>query len=172
MTNNDILRKVRFTFDITDDEMIGIFKKAGKQVSRSEISNWMKKDDDVAYVNLVDKNLAYFLNGFIILRRGKKEGPLPIAESSLNNNIVLRKLKIALDLKDEDILELLTYADFRLSRHELSAFFRKPTQSKFRKQQKPLPRKSGRRTKEPFQPLQVLLQTSLTPRPKHRHPPQ
>ncbi len=133
MTNNDILRRLRFTFDITDDTMINIFKDAGKEVSRSEISNWMKKDDDIAYVNLVDKNLAYFLNGFIIMRRGKKDGPLPIAESKMNNNITLRKLKIALDLRDEDILELLSYVDFRLSRHELSAFFRKPTQSKFRK---------------------------------------
>lgn len=132
MTNNDIIRRLRYTFDISDDEMIGIFKNAGKEVSRSEISNWMKKDDDIAYVNLVDKNLAYFLNGFIIMRRGKKDGPLPIAESKMNNNITLRKLKIALDLRDEDILELLSYVDFRLSRHELSAFFRKPTQSKFR----------------------------------------
>ncbi len=133
MTNNDILRKLRYTFDITDDQMIKHFANAGKEVNRSEISNWMKKDDDPAYINLVDKNLSYFLNGFIIQRRGKKEGPLPLAESKINNNIILRKLKIALDLKDDEILELLSYADFRLSRHELSAFFRKPTQSKFRK---------------------------------------
>jgi len=133
MTNNDVLRRLRYTFDITDSQMIKMFADAGKEVNRSEISNWMKKEEDPAYVNLVDKSLSYFLNGFIIFRRGKKEGPLPIAESKLNNNIILRKLKIALDLKDEDILELLGYADFRLSRHELSAFFRKPTQSKFRK---------------------------------------
>ncbi len=133
MTNNDVLRKLRYTFDITDSQMIKLFSIAGKEVNRSEISNWMKKDDDPAYVNLVDKNLSYFLNGFIINKRGKKEGPLPIAESKINNNIILRKLKIALNLKDSDILELLSYADFRLSKHELSAFFRKPTQGQYRK---------------------------------------
>ena len=133
MTNNDVLRKLRYTFDITDSQMIKLFSIAGKEVNRSEVSNWMKKDDDPAYVNLVDKNLSYFLNGFIINKRGKKEGPLPIAESKINNNIILRKLKIALNLKDSDILELLSYADFRLSKHELSAFFRKPTQGQYRK---------------------------------------
>ena len=133
MTNNDVLRKLRYTFDITDSQMIKLFSIAGKEVNRSEVSNWMKKDDDPAYVNLVDKNLSYFLNGFIINKRGKKEGPLPIAESKINNNIILRKLKIALNLKDSDILELLSYADFRLNKHELSAFFRKPTQGQYRK---------------------------------------
>ncbi|OYT11335.1 MAG: hypothetical protein B6I18_04590 [Bacteroidetes bacterium 4572_112] len=133
MTNNDILRRLRYTFDITDSQMIKIFADAGKEVDRSDISNWMKKEEDPAYKNLVDKSLSYFLNGFIINRRGKKEGPLPNAESKLNNNIILRKLKIALNLKDDDVLELLSYADFRLSKHELSAFFRKPTQSQFRK---------------------------------------
>ena len=133
MTNNDILRRLRYTFDITDSQMIKMFADAGKEVERSDISNWMKKEEDPAYKNLVDKSLSYFLNGFIITRRGKKEGPLPNAESKLNNNIILRKLKIALNLKDDDVLELLSYADFRLSKHELSAFFRKPTQSQFRK---------------------------------------
>lgn len=133
MTNNYILRQLRYTFDISDSNMIRLFEIAGKEVSRSEISNWMKKEDDPAYTNLVDKNLSYFLNGLIIQYRGRKEGPLPIAESKLNNNIIFRKLKIALNLKDEDILELLSFADFKLSKHELSAFFRKPTQSQYRK---------------------------------------
>jgi len=133
MTNNYILRQLRYTFDITDSQMIELFAMAGKEVNRSEISDWMKKEDDPAYKNLVDKNLSYFLNGFIINNRGRKEGPLPIAESKLNNNIIFRKLKIALNLKDDEILELLSFADFKLSKHELSAFFRKPTQSQFRK---------------------------------------
>jgi uncharacterized protein YehS (DUF1456 family) len=133
MTNNYILRQLRYSFDFSDSQMIQLFHFAGKEVSRSDISDWMKKEDDPAYKNLVDKNLSYFLNGFIIHQRGRKEGPLPIAESKLNNNIILRKLKIALNLKDEDILELLSYANFKLSKHELSAFFRKPTQNQYRK---------------------------------------
>jgi uncharacterized protein YehS (DUF1456 family) len=76
--------------------------------------------------------LATFLNGLIIEKRGKKEGPQPIPEKQLNNNIILRKLKIALNLKDEDILDLLKLAGLEISKHELSAFFRKPGQNQYR----------------------------------------
>jgi len=129
---NDILRRIRYTFDFSDSKMIEIFALAGHEISRAQISDWLKKDDDPAYTDLDDNHLAIFLNGLIIDKRGKKEGPLPVAEKRLNNNIVFRKLKIALDLKDDNILEILALADMRISKHELSAFFRNPNQEQFR----------------------------------------
>lgn len=129
---NDILRRIRYTFDFNDSKMIEIFALAGHEISRAQISDWLKKDDDPAYKDLDDNHLAIFLNGLIIEKRGKKEGPQPVAEKRLNNNIVLRKLKIALDLKDDNILKILALADMRISKHELSAFFRKPDQEQFR----------------------------------------
>ena len=46
--------------------------------------------------------------------------------------MIFRKLKIALNLKDEDILEILKLVDLRIGKHELSAFFRNPSQSQYR----------------------------------------
>jgi len=132
MTNNDILRSLRYTFDFNDDKMIALFSLGGKQVTRAEVSDWLKREEDPEFKGIYDKDLAYFLNGFIIDRRGKKEGEEPVAEKTLSNNLVLRKLKIALDMKDEDILEVLASMNVNISKHELSAFFRKPTQKQFR----------------------------------------
>jgi uncharacterized protein YehS (DUF1456 family) len=132
MTNNDILRSLRYTFDFSDDKMITLFGLGGKTVSRSEVSDWLKREDDPDYKGIYDKELAYFLNGLIIDRRGKREGEEPIAEKTLTNNMVLRKLKIALDMKDDEILEILASVNVNISKHELSAFFRKPTQSQYR----------------------------------------
>jgi len=132
MNNNDVLRRVRYTFDFSDSKMMEIFELANHTITRSQLSNWLKKDDDPENEKLYDKYLAIFLNGFIIEKRGKREGDQPIPEKSLNNNIIFRKLKIALNLKSEDILEILKLADMRISKHELSAFFRKPTQSQYR----------------------------------------
>lgn len=129
---NDILRRIRYTFEFSDSKMMEIFALAGYEITRTQISDWLKKDDDPAYKDLDDNHLSIFLNGFIIEKRGKKEGPQPIAENRLNNNIVFRKLKIALDLKDDNILEILALADMRISKHELSAFFRNPIQEQFR----------------------------------------
>jgi uncharacterized protein YehS (DUF1456 family) len=132
MTNNDILRRLRYTFDLDDNQVIAIFALAGLEVNKAQISEWLKKDDDPDYKPIYDPQLAVFLTGFIIHKRGKKEGEEPKSEKKLNNNIVFRKLKIALSLKDEDITEILELVDFRMSKHELSAFFRNPTQNQYR----------------------------------------
>jgi uncharacterized protein YehS (DUF1456 family) len=132
MQNNDILRRLRYTFQLTDTNVIELCAIGGLETNREIISNWLKKDDDPDFVSLYDIDLAAFLNGFITQKRGKKEGDSSKPEKSLNNNIILRKLKIALNLKDEDILDLLNLANFNFSRHELSALFRKPEQEQFR----------------------------------------
>ncbi len=125
MTNNDVLRRIRYIFDYGDDKMIALFAAADCEVTREQVSNWLKKEDAEDYKALGDLQLATFLNGLIIDQRGRKEGAQPVAEAKLTNNIIFRKLKIALDFKDDDILAILKLADLRLSRHELSAFFRK-----------------------------------------------
>lgn len=132
MTNNDILRRLRYTFDFSDSKMIDIFALADHQVTREQISNWLKKDDDPAYQSCNDTLLATFLNGLINEKRGKKEGSQPEPEKRLTNNIIFTKLKIALNLKSENVLEILALNGFRISQHELSAFFRKPGHKHYR----------------------------------------
>lgn len=132
MNNNDILRRIRYTFNFSDSKMIALFGLADYQINRAQISDWLKKDDDPAYLNCSDIQLAAFLNGLINDKRGKKEGTQPKPEKRLNNNIIFRKLKIALNLKDEDILNILALADLPMSKHELSAFFRKPDHKNYR----------------------------------------
>ncbi|MCH8106253.1 MAG: DUF1456 family protein [Proteobacteria bacterium] len=125
MTNNDVLRRIRYIFDFGDDKMIALFAQAECEVTRAQVSDWLKKEDQDDYQALSDSQLATFLNGLINDRRGKKEGAQPTPETELTNNIIFRKLKIALDLRADDILAIMKLADLRMSRHELSAFFRK-----------------------------------------------
>lgn len=132
MTNNDILRRIRYTFNLSDSKMIAIFGLAELTVTRAQISNWLKKEDDPDYQNCTDTMLATFLNGFINEKRGKKEGPQPVPERRLTNNIIFRKLKIALNLKDEDVFKIMDLADFSISKPELSALFRKAGHKHYR----------------------------------------
>ncbi len=132
MTNNDILRRIRYTFDFNDKKMIALFRAADHTVTRAQVSAWLKKDDDPDFKKCSDTELAIFLNGLINLKRGKREGPQPAPEKRLTNNIILRKLKIALELQAEDILEILEQGNFVVSKNELSAFFRKPTHKHYR----------------------------------------
>ncbi|MGD9486670.1 MAG: DUF1456 family protein [Calditrichaceae bacterium] len=132
MTNNDILRRIRYAFDFSDSKMIALFGLADYPVTREQISDWLKKDEDPAFQKCSNTQLAIFLNGLINDKRGKKEGPQPEPEKKIDNNIVFKKLKIALNLKAEDVLDILALADMRISKHELSAFFRKPDNKHYR----------------------------------------
>jgi len=132
VTNNDILRRIRYAFDFNDSKMMALFALADHQVSRHQISAWLKKDDDPALKECSSRELAIFLNGLINDRRGKKDGPQSKPELRLNNNIIFRKLRIALNLKDDDMLAVLKLAGFPMSKPELNALFRKSDSRQFR----------------------------------------
>lgn len=132
MTNNDILRRIRYLFNFSDLEVVALFKLAECDVDEAEVKNWLKKEDDPELVEMTDRELAIFFNGLIIQKRGKREGPQPEPEESLSNNMILMKLKIALNLKSEDILELFALVDRKISKPELSSFLRSADHYQYR----------------------------------------
>ncbi|WP_447556054.1 DUF1456 family protein [Vreelandella sp. EE22] len=132
MTNNDILRRIRYTFDLKDTAVVAIFKLAEVSVPLEQVTAWLKKEDDEAFVTMKDRELAAFLNGFISFKRGKREGPPPAPEAKLNNNKVFQKLRIALNMQADDIIAVFEREGLPLSHHELSAFFRKPSHKNYR----------------------------------------
>jgi len=132
MDNNLILKKLRYAFNLEDDQMIALFGKGDLEVTREQVSNWMKKEDHPEFETINDKILATFLNGFIIEKRGKKDDVQPPNEMNLNNNLIFRKLKIALSLRDTDIVEVFDLVDLDVSKHEINALFRNPAQKQYR----------------------------------------
>jgi len=132
MTNNDILRRIRYSFELDDSKVMEIFALGDLEVTRTQISDWMKRDEDEAFKPCNDSEFAAFLNGFIIDKRGRKDGPARATEKRLSNNQIFSKLKIALDLKADDVLEITSLGGLTLSKHELSAFFRKPGNRHYR----------------------------------------
>lgn len=134
MTNNDIFRRLKYIFDYSPKKIIDLFEHVGVEVEKEEIYKWLEKDtEEKENTSLSAEQLASFLNGMIIDNRGKKDDTIPVAEKELNNNIVFVKLRIALNLRDIDILELLQLAGLDFRKAELSAFFRKPDHQHYRK---------------------------------------
>lgn len=132
MNNNHILRRVRYIFDLSDEQMLKLALEGGLETTKEQMIAWLKSEDDEVFEGIYDIDLAAILNGFIILKRGRREGPQPKPEKTLSNNLIIRKLKIALEMKNEDIIHVLGLADFKVSPHEVSALFRKPGQRQFR----------------------------------------
>jgi uncharacterized protein YehS (DUF1456 family) len=132
MTNNDILRRLRYAFDFSDGAIVSMFALAGVSVPREQVTDWLRRDEDPALQPLSDELLATFLNGFISQKRGQRDGEMPAPETRLNNNVILRKLKIALNLQESDMLELMELAGLPIGKAELTALFRRPDHRHFR----------------------------------------
>jgi len=133
MTHNDVLRSLRYLLNISDAALVDIVRLGGLEVGKAEIVAFLKQEDEVGYKPCKDKVMAHFLNGLVIHKRGKDESrpPLPI-EVSVTNNVVLKKLRVAYELKDDDIIALLAKANLRVSKAELGAFFRRPDHRNYR----------------------------------------
>ncbi len=112
--------------------MLSIFKLGGYEASQPELAAWLRSEGEPGFVLCEDEKLARFLNGLIIKNRGPKGDDIPEPESVLSNNMVLRKLNIALNLQADDVLKMLKPTEFLLSKHELSALFRRPDNKHYR----------------------------------------
>ena len=135
MTNNDILRSIRYMLDLSDTKVAELAKLADADlaIDKDEIQRFLKKEDDEDYLNCSDRILACFLDGLVIDRRGRKEGQAvrPV-ESRISNNLVLKKLRIAFELRDDDMHAIFSEAGFPISKPELSALFRQPGHKHYR----------------------------------------
>lgn len=132
MTNNEIIRNLRYTFDFNDSKMIEIFALADRVVTREEVCSWLKKEENPVFVPCEDKDMSSYLDGLIYLKRGKQDKPAPKLEQDLTANIILKKLKIALNLKSDDLMAILSLAKVKISKHELSALFRQKEHKNYR----------------------------------------
>lgn len=126
MIHNDVLRSVRYMLNLRDSKMLEILELAGPGVPFESLQRFLKSEEEAGFEQCPDELMAQFLDGLIYFRRGKDPSRPPLApELPVTNNIVLKKLRVAFELKEEDIVKLLTQAGFAVSAPELSAFFRR-----------------------------------------------
>ncbi len=129
MLNNDLLRQLRYAFKFNNPDVIAVFALMQYPITKEELDAMLKREEEAGFVLCRDRTLAAFLDGLIIRNRGVQPGREPqllAAKARLSNNEILRKLRIALTLKDDDIIAILKRAGFRISKSELSALFRSP----------------------------------------------
>ena len=127
MTNNDILRRLRYALDISDPAMVSIFGLSGYSIEQSSLGALLKKEDEAGYIECNSDLMELFLDGLIIQKRGVKDpqsGHTEKNEAALNNNSILKKLRIALEFKEEDMISIMKLVNIDISKSELSALFR------------------------------------------------
>ncbi|MBW3549413.1 MAG: DUF1456 family protein [Proteobacteria bacterium] len=135
MINNDVLRSIRYMLDLSDGKVVEIIHLADADfpVGKADVQGFLRKDDEADYLECSDRVLAHFLDGLVIHCRGRDDSrpPRPV-EKRVTNNVVLKKLRVAFELKDVDMHQAFADAGFPISKPELTALFRQPGHKNFR----------------------------------------
>jgi len=135
MINNDVLRSVRYMLDLSDAHVAHLVQLADPAVvlDRDAVQAFLRKEDEPGFATFSDRLLGLFLDGLVIHFRGRQEGAAPRPpEKRVNNNVVLKKLRVAFELKDVDVLQAFADAGHPVSKPELTALFRQPGHKNFR----------------------------------------
>lgn len=135
VTNNDILRSIRYMLDLSDikvAEIAGLPDPAWS-LDKETAQALLRKETDADFVECDDAVLAHFLDGLVIHQRGRiDDAPARPVEKRVSNNLVLKKLRVAFELKDVDMHAIFALAGFPLGRPEMSALFRQPGHKHYR----------------------------------------
>ena len=135
MINNDVMRSVRYMLDLGDSRIVEITRLADPEfaIDKDDVQAFLKKDTDEGYLECSDRVLAHFLDGLVFHYRGRDPSlPQRPVEKRVTNNVVLKKLRVAFELKDVDMHNIFQDAGFPVSKPELSALFRQPDHKNFR----------------------------------------
>ena len=135
MINNDVLRAIRYMLDLSDAKVAQLVNLADPTVEleREQVQAYLKKEGEPGYEECSNKVLVQFLDGLVVQRRGRDESQPPRPpEKRVTNNVVLKKLRVAFELKDVDMHQILESAGMPVSKPELSALFRQSDHKNFK----------------------------------------
>lgn len=135
MINNDVLRSVRYMLDLSDLRILEIIRLSDPELAlgKPELQAYLAKEDDSGHQPCPDRVLAHFLDGLVFHYRGRDDSqPARPVEKRVTNNLVLKKLRVAFELKDVDMHQAFQDAGFPVTKPELSALFRQPGHKNYR----------------------------------------
>ncbi len=134
MTNNDYLRSIRYILNVNDQQFHDLLKLGGEtEANIEDVKDFLRHEEDEQFLKCDDQLVHALLDGVITSKRGKDDNKTPPPnEYPMSNNIVLKKLKVAFALKEDEMHETLALAGFKIGRSELSAFLRKKGHENYR----------------------------------------
>jgi len=131
MTNNDVLRMLRYALELHNPAVLELFALSSTPLTLIDLDAMLRDDGAPGYAAMSDQLLGAMLDGLVVKHRGKREPAAgetrqpPAPQPALTNNRILRALRIALELKDTDVLAILEKGGLVISKAELAALFRR-----------------------------------------------
>ncbi len=133
MTTNQILKKLQLIVGADEELMYRIFTLSGYELPLERVKGYLSEEGDKAFLDCGYEALGHFLDGLIIYKRGpsdKKSAAEDVV--ALDNNLILKKLRIAYELKEVDLYAIFHSVEIDISKTELNALFRKVGHKNYR----------------------------------------
>jgi uncharacterized protein YehS (DUF1456 family) len=132
MINNDVLRSIRYMLNVSEFKLVEIVKLGDGEVTQNQINAYIKEETEPGFIECPQNVFSRFLNGLIYFKRGKDETRPALSPELPTNNVVLKKLRVAFELKEEDVVAIINEGGFKISQSEVNALFRKEGHSNYR----------------------------------------
>jgi uncharacterized protein YehS (DUF1456 family) len=133
MKINDILFKIKTALSLSDSEMIKAYSLVEYTMSEERLGNILKRRQDEGYQEATYEELGLFLDGLILFKRGNslaKKDEDEVVE--LTNNLIMKKLRVALELKEPELLIVFGLAEINLTKRQIGSLFRKEGTKNFK----------------------------------------
>ena len=131
MTNNDLLRLISVSFDMDNKKLLSVFALGGLEISTAELESILSQDQSKVR-EFPDIEFSSFLNGLITFKRGPSDKGVAKPDDKLTYNMIFKKIKIAMGLHNEDIIQILASVGIDLPEFELSAYLRRENHKNYR----------------------------------------
>jgi len=132
MKINDILFKIKTALSLSDEDMIKAYKLADYNMSTDRLNSILKRHQDKDYAQATYEELGVFLDGLIALKRGEKPNKPQNEEVALDNNLIMKKLRVALELKEPELLIVFGLSDIEITKRQIGSLFRRNGHKNFK----------------------------------------
>ncbi len=132
MKINDILYKIKTALSLSDKEIIEAYALVSYEMTVQRLDAILKRRQDKGYEDATYEELGVFLDGLITLKRGESSSKKESEELALSNNLILKKLRIAMELKEAELMILFALVDAPLNKRQIGALFRAENHKNFK----------------------------------------
>ncbi len=132
MINNDVLRRLKYALDLKNSVIVEIFSLSAVSCKQEQLDAWLKKEDEAGFLLMPNNIMRPFLDGLIVYKRGPSDKKSQLKPEELTNNDILKKIRIALNMQEADMINALALAGLSVSKHELNALFRRPSHRNYK----------------------------------------
>jgi uncharacterized protein YehS (DUF1456 family) len=133
MHNNEILRRLADVLTLKENGLAEIFALGGETMTGADALARTLDLDTEGAVPCTSDELGRFLDGLILEKRGPSDTKGPARRvRKWSHNAILKKLRIAFNLTEDDMLRILDAGGSPTTHLALSPLFRKPGNKHYR----------------------------------------